>query len=67
MAVTLVRIGSSGRSTLAKGKPSLLNMVAHGGDVVIRLLDHVKHVTAMVFARCMSIRGRLSVFAAELV
>jgi hypothetical protein len=50
MAVTLVRIGSSGRSTLAKGKPSLLNMVARGGDVVIRLLDHVKHVTAMVFA-----------------
>lgn len=37
--------GARGRGTLGKEKPPILGMIERGGDVVIRMLDNVKHGT----------------------
>ncbi|MEE8302229.1 MAG: IS1595 family transposase [Candidatus Tectomicrobia bacterium] len=37
--------GARGRGTLAKEKPPIFGMIERGGQVVIRMVENVKHVT----------------------
>ena len=37
--------GTRGRGTLATEKPPIVGMIQRGGDVVMRMLEHVQHIT----------------------